>query len=117
MSLVSTRVGMRFICYIEREVPGANDAWGGTPVPTWAASSTVMCSAWSSSVREAVSTDRTVVVEDNKVSVPLGTDVTEKDRVLSVTTSTGAPFFSGPMGISSVTAHVDHLELSLERLR
>ncbi len=117
MSLASTRVGMRFICYIEREVVGAEDAWGGTPVPTWAPSSTVRCSAWSSAVREAVSTDRTVVVEDNMVSVPLGTDVTENDRVSSVTTATGAPYFLGPMGISSVTRYSDHMELSLERLR
>lgn len=118
MSLLSSRVGLRHLCAIERDVnAGGSDAWGGSPSPDWQAHLTVACNAWTNAGREMVEADRTAVVEDRRASVPLGTDVTEGDRVASVTTRTGALLFEGPMNVQAVLRFEDHLELILERVR
>ena len=118
MSLLSSRVGLRYLCSIERDAnAGGSDAWGGPPAPDWQPLASVRCNAWTSAGRELVEADRTAVIVDRRVSVPLGTDITEADRVVSVTTRSGALVFEGPMNVSAVVRFEDHVELSLERVR
>ncbi len=117
MSLISTGVGLKYLCNIERDTSAGSDAWGSPNTPTWTALASLLCHAWTSAGRESVSVDRTVVIEDRRVSLPLGTDVTERDRITSITTLSGGTHFEGPMGISSVLTYGDHIELTLERLR
>lgn len=118
MTLVDTRVGLQHRCTIERDANASTeDSWGHSLPPDWEMHlQDVPCRAWVNSGREPVDSDRTIVVIDARVIVPLGTDVTERDRVATITVR-GAELFEGPMGIEAVTRHREHLELSLQRIR
>lgn len=112
MSLASSRVGLRHRCTIERRTRVSDGAGGfmetwtpiGAPVP---------CRAWLESRDRSGATvigDKVVEVEDRRVIVPIGTNVTDGDRIAQVT-HRGAVLFDGPMPVDSVGRHTDHLEL------
>lgn len=118
MSLIGSRVGLRHLCEIERDATAdSSDSWGDSPTPEWQSLAIVPCNAWTNAGRELTASDRTAVLEDRRASVPLGTDVTERDRVAQVTTKGGAVVFEGPMNVEAVLHMDDHLELVLERVR
>lgn len=118
MSLVSSRVGMRHRCTIERKTSPGPDGWGGPKAGEWAEHLTGLpCNAWSEAAREPVDDDRTAAFEDRRLSVPLGTDVTEEDRVLVVTDRRGRTVMGGPMGIEGILTTGDHLELIVQVIR
>lgn len=104
-------------CTIERDQAGA-DGWGGTATPDWQEHlADVPCRTAGPNVgREAVTDERTVVVVDQRLLVPLGTDVTERDRLGDVT-SRGTVILPGPVGIEAVLRRSTHLELVLTELR
>lgn len=114
MSLVSSRLSLKHRCTIERNE--AEGAWGDPAAPDWQEASTdVACRFWTTAGRETVDATTTVVIEDMRLIVPLGTDVTEKDRIVDVT-SRGQAIAAGPIGIRAVLQHSDRLELVLVRL-
>lgn len=118
MSLASSRVQLTYRCTIERDANASSDDGSGNPLPpSWQANLTNLpCRAWTTAGREAVTdTTTVVVVEDVRVIVPLGTDVTEEDRVASVTYR-GGTVWAGPLGIRAVLARKDHLELLLVKV-
>lgn len=117
MSLSSSRVGYRHRATVERD--GANvDQWGDSTGPGWTTHlDAVPCRAWTNGGQEPVNDDRTVVIEDRRISMSLGLDITEQDRILSVTDPAGNTVFDGPMTIESVLRHTDHLELLVKRVR
>lgn len=118
MSLASSRLSMTHRCTLERDThAGSPDSWGGTLPVDWEPYLTdVPCRAWASAGREAVTdTTTVVVVEELRLIVSLGTDVTEQDRVASVTYR-GQTTQAGPLGIRAVLTHQDHLELVLVKI-
>jgi hypothetical protein len=118
MSLASSRLSLTHRCVIERAANAASlDEWG-TPDPAdWQPHlSDQPCRAWASAGREAVTDTTTiVVVEDLRLIVPLGTDVTEQDRIASVT-SRGDTIQAGPLSIRGLLEHKDHIELVLVKV-
>ena len=116
MSLVSSRLSLTHRCTIERG-SSSPDAWGNPGVPTWSAHlSDQPCRAWATAGREAVTDTTTVVViEDVRLILPLGTDVTEQDRIASVTYR-GETTQDGPLGIRAVLVNADHIELLLVKV-
>lgn len=118
MSLVSSRIGLRHRCTIERDANAATeDAWGNPQAPNWQPLATdVPCRAIADSGREPVDADRTVVVVDLRLLLPLGTDVTERDRISAVS-ERGAEYLDAPFGIEAVLRRRTHLELHLVRIR
>lgn len=116
MSLVSSRIGLRHRCTIQRDAAAA-DSWGGTATPDWQDSATnVPCRAVEEAGREPVDKDRTVVILDRRLLVPLGTDVTERDRISSIT-ERGTDLLDGPVNIEAVLTRRTHLELLLQKVR
>lgn len=118
MSLISSRVSLIHRCTIERNGnAAASDAWGGPLAPGWESHLVdVPCRAWATAGHEAVTDGTTVVVvEDVRLMLPLRTDVTERDRVASIT-SRGQTTQAGPLGIRAVLTHQDHIELVLVKL-
>ena len=101
---------------IQRDGSSGVSAWNTPPAPTWKAHLTVKCFAWSKTGREMIDEDKTVVIEDIRAIMPLGTDVTEKDRILSITDRQSSAIFGGPLGIDAVQRHGSHLEVTLQKL-
>lgn len=93
---------------------GADD-WGGSPEPDWKPHLVDLpCRVWFQSGREVTSPDKTAVIEDRKAILPVDADVTEGDRLRSVTDRRGREIQPGPMRIESVGRKDDHLLLALE---
>jgi hypothetical protein len=115
MSLVSSRVSLTHRCDVLRNI-GSVDEWGAQD-GTWEIYlAAVECRAWSGSGREVARDIETLVVEDRRLVVPLGLDITEADRISDVTYR-GALIYEGTMDIEAVLAHADHMELVLKRVR
>jgi hypothetical protein len=118
VSLASSRVGFTDRCTIERDAnSGTSGTWGQPDSPDWQEHATDQpCKGWTNSGTEPVDDAKLVVLVERRLSLPLGTDVTEADRIGSVTRS-GVQVFDGPMDIQAVLTFPDHLELSLEVVR
>ena len=65
---------------------------------------------------EVVAGERPGIRDVTAVLVPVGTDVQEGDRLLSITDRLGATIFTGPMMVSSVGEYPDHLRLTVRRI-
>lgn len=117
MTLSSSRVGYRHRCLVLRDNSGT-DNWGDSTGPGWIPHlSDVPCRAWTNGGAEPVDDERTAVVEDRRVSLAIGTDITERDRVGQVTDQAGNTIFEGPMTVEAILRHTDHLEVLLKRVR
>jgi hypothetical protein len=108
-------MSMIHVCTIERDAQAADDPWGNPDTPDWQVLyREVPCRAWMVAGKETATDDRTVVISDLRLIVPLGTDVTERDRIGDVY-ARGEAAFVGPFQIELVIRQPDHLELMLER--
>lgn len=97
---------------------GQEDAGGQTPPPDWELVATeVPCRATVTAAVEPVDAEKTVVVEDRRVAVPVDTDVTEADQLGAIAFEDGTVKFPGPMNVRGVYAYSDHLELVVEQIR
>ena len=65
---------------------------------------------------EVITGERPGIRDVTAVLVPVGTDVQEGDRLLSITDRLGATIFTGPMMVSSVGEYPDHLRLTVRRI-
>ena len=117
MSLSSSRVGYRHRCTIERDEAEPDGAWGGPGTPDWQTHiADLPCRAWTATANEQTDDRRTAVVVQRRISIAVGTDVTERDRVASVT-DRGNTLYEGPMDIEGILRYPDHWELILELIR
>ena len=116
MSLAATRLAYRnFRCEIQRDTGSVPDAGGQPGPPDWQPiAEHVPCRPWTSRAEEPADAAKSFVVEQRRVSLALGTDVTERDRIGDITTVQGATFFAGPHNILGVLRYTDHIELELE---
>jgi hypothetical protein len=101
-------------CTIERNTVASlvDDYKNPVPPQFEALYTDVPCRGWLYIGRTA-DDGKTVVVEDRRILVPLGTDVTERDHISSITDRLGAELFTGPMRIDHVGVRKDHLVLSV----
>lgn len=114
MSLVTTRLSLTHRATIQR-ASSTDDGWNSDGTPEWADHLTELpCRAWATAGRELVAnTSTAIVVEDWRMIVQLGTDVTENDRITAVT-DRGDQVLAGA-SIRAVLHNKDHLELILVR--
>ena len=112
---MSARAMMSMRCTIERDAAhGTPDGYGLPGDPNWKPLAVLLpCWLWSTAERELIGAEKSEVIEDLRMLVPLGTDVTERDRVSGVTDRLGHPIRQGAMGITAVMSKHDHLELVL----
>lgn len=105
---------MRHRADVQRDAAAGADDWNNAPAPNWQAHlSGVRCFVWSRTRRERVDDEKTAVIEDLRCMMPIGTDVTERDRIAVVKDRAGAQLY-GLMTIEGVQRHGTHLELALE---
>ena len=95
---------------------GQTDAGGQPLPPDWQPHlADVPCRCWAEPSEEvSADGDRTVVVEGRRIIFPVGTDVTEADRVARVTDRRGNLIFDGPARIEGLVRRPDHLSAVLE---
>ena len=74
----------------------------------------VSCRLWATAGREATDQGHTAVVEDLRLVVPLGLDVTVLDRIHGVVNRAGGVIDPRPLGIEAILRERDHLELVLQ---
>lgn len=115
MSLVTSRIALQHRCTIQRN-EGAADDWGSQAEDWQPVAEDVPCRAFTLTGSEPADQDRTAAFVERRITLPLSTDVTEQDRILSVT-SRGSEVFDGPMSIEAVLIYQDHLELIVQRIR
>lgn len=118
MSLASTGLLMTHLTTVQRDAnAGTLNAAGGQASPDWQDHLTNLpCRAWTSAGREQLDATTSVVVEDMRCIVAVGTDVTEQDRLNGVVDEYGNEVISGLVGIRAVIIRNDHLELMLVRI-
>lgn len=118
---MGARQRMKHRATIQRDATNSTDPWGGKDAPDWQEHlADLPCHAW---VRTGVGmgseefrSDKVAVVENRHMIVPLGTDITERDRVLTVTDRQDAEILDGPMRIESIGKRRDHIALVVERI-
>lgn len=109
---------LNHLATVERDAnAGTLNAVGAQASPDWQPHLTnLLCHAWTNAGREQLDATTSVVVEDMRAIVELGTDITEQDRLNGVTDAEGNTVISGPVGIRAVIARSDHLELILVKV-
>lgn len=102
-------------CTLERDAAHATpDGYGLPGEADWQLlAADLPCFLWSTAERELISAERSEVLEDLRLLLPLATDVTERDRVNGVKDRLGAWIRQGALGIGAVMRKHDHLELAL----
>jgi hypothetical protein len=103
---------------------GGHDNLGAPLPPNWQFLAQVPCllafakSEGGRSVNHTyVDTTRDVPIEDGTILFPLGTDITEADRITQITNrATGNVIFAGEITISSTVQQVSHLECGVIRM-
>lgn len=117
MTPYSVALSLIHSCTIQRD-PNADtpDAWGTPSSPDWQDHLTdVPCKFWTQSGMEQTTSETWVVDEASRLIFPLGTDVTERDRIGDVSYR-GTVIVPGPTSIRAVVYRADHLELFLVRI-
>lgn len=100
---------------VERDQAVTTDPYGGTS-PDWQTHLTDQrCKQWVATGRTAVSEDRTALVEDWKLAVPLGTDVRVGDRVTSIADGSGRQVTGDILYVDHVADKRVQLVCDLER--
>lgn len=102
---------------VERDTKTDTDAYGGRAAPTWTTlHASLPCRVWAVSEREVQDGDRQMVVASQKMAVPKGTDITERDRIASIKDRRGNTIIGNAMLIRSVAYRGTHLELDIEEV-
>jgi hypothetical protein len=111
------------LAVIERD-QAKPDAFGAEVATDWKALSTVACRLWwwkgskgtdKSASAQYGTPQATINVTGGDMCVPLGTDITDMDRIAKVTSLSGDLVEEGPFRVLSVNQYETHIELSLER--
>lgn len=106
---------MVYLCTIERNTASA-DAWGGSGAPGWQSHLVnVPCMLMVSGGAESAGNDRTAVVINITLYVPVDLDITESDRVGAIS-GFGGDLYSN-LDIESVADTPTRTELSLKRVQ
>lgn len=101
MSLVASRLSLTHRVTVERNAGAdSGDGWGqGTD---WQPHLTDLpCRAWTTTGQETVDGTNVVLIENLRVLLPEDTDVTERDRIATVTFR-GQTIVDGPVDIRAV---------------
>ena len=107
------RTQMTMRAFIQRDATVTKDAYGHKEAPTFGALATVPCRIWSRSKRERNDTRKFALVEEIRCGMPLGTDVTELDRLEKVTDRLGVTLWAGPLRIDTIQHKHTHIEMNV----
>ena len=98
---------------VQRNATSTTDVYGHPDAPSFAALATVACRVWSKNRKETVDGSKHALIEDIRCQMPLGTDVTELDRISAVQDRLGAEIWAGPLRIDTIQHKHTHIEMAL----
>jgi len=103
-------------CEIQRNTAAGTDAEGNPVAPTFTTLvASQPCRFWHGSPdREVIDDDRSVVVEQLRMFMPLNADITEADQIDGVKDRAAVDLHVGVLNIRSVVRRPSHLELELQ---
>jgi hypothetical protein len=102
---------------IERNVVTDTNPYGHKGPPEWAPlADALVCFFYTRRGRESAQVERTAVVEELALLAPLGSDITERDRINGVTDRAGAVLLAGVQNVRTILPHHSHLEITLEQV-
>jgi hypothetical protein len=102
---------------VQRNTPAGTDGFGGPGAAVWANNlASQRCWSWAEKEREVIDGTKSVLLADHKMIVPLGTDITEDDRVTAIQDRLGANIIANTMRIHSVLRRANHLVCTLEEV-
>jgi len=122
MTGVAVRSRMVHRALVQRDAGGAADGYGNPPAPTWQTLHEALpCWYYIPAARsfqggETVRERGIIVQEPPRLLIPNGTDITEQDRVFSVSDRQGNVIAPVVSLIISVTPHHDHIEVALRAI-
>ena len=103
---------MKMRCTTERD-QGGDDPFGGGE--NWQTHETDLpCSWWSSTGREQVSDDRSVVLADEHLIVARDADVVEGDRIVNIRDHRGRDVLDRARTVEYIAVQRSHLDCSLK---
>ena len=102
---------------VQRNTPAGTDGFGGPGVASWGAHiAALKCWLYTKSEREVIDGEKSATLGSHKLLIPLGTDITEADRITAVDDRLGGSIVANTMRIHSVTHRHNHLELVVEEV-
>ncbi len=105
---------------VQRNTPAGTDGFGGPGAAVWGSHlASLKCWYYHMSTtpeREVIDGDKSATLDTAKLMVPLGTDITEADRITAIKDRTGGSIVANTMKIRSVTYRHNHLELVVEEV-
>ncbi len=118
---MTARSQMTMRAFVQENVnAGIVDEHNNPAKPIWAPKETIACFAWSSTKVEAVSADRTAIIEDLRCTMPIDADVSPSDQIEKIVNrteasaiGTGRVYFPGPLAIETIQLTATHQQMSL----
>lgn len=105
-------------CATERDTPAGTDGFGGRGAASWAALvSSQPCYYFAKTETEIIDGDKQVVLATHRLLLPLGTDITEHDRITSIVDRAGATIVGNAMRINSVIRRAGHIEVTVTEVK
>lgn len=112
----SARMMMTQRAFMERNSTVTTDAYGHPDAPVFLAEATIACYTYTKTRREAVDGGKYALIEELRCMMPIGTDITEDDRLSSVKDRLGAVIWAGPLRVDTIQHKMTHIELRLLRV-
>ena len=114
---MTARSRMTHRALVERGTsPGVDDYDNPQPAEWATHIAALPCFLYGSTEREAVTDERTAVVSDLKLMVPLSADVTEQDRINQIVDRRGTVIEPGTLHVEEVLYRRSHRLVTLSRV-
>lgn len=112
MSIARSKMVLR--ATVERNTASGADAYGGDPVPAWGAHLTLACWVYNDSKRLVVDGDKDATIEGLKIMYPLGSDITEADRITVIKDRNSVTLYSANYEINNPVRVHTHMRAELK---
>lgn len=113
---MNARLSMRWRAAVTRNTATGTDVNRLPATPAWTAHLTIPCRPMLKAEREARDENKTAIVEDFRLLIPKGLDVTTNDRVSNVTNRKQVVEYAGPYLIDAKLERREHVELILRQI-
>ena len=102
---------------VQRDGATGVDGFGLPNAPAFAAHiASLPCYVWTKVEREVIDGEKKAILADHRMMCPLGTDITETDRVTAIKDRLGASIIANTMRVHTVVRRASHIECRLEEV-